>query len=110
MAEVQEHPVVSNDYDGPDRRGSGPLAKAQRWVIRLVRSRWIAMFAVAFAVSWSFNQVDNIGERKIEKAQRVTICVVKGVADAQTAAESLRHPPRTEVGPILQACEKREGK
>lgn len=68
------------------------------------------MFVVAFSVSWAFNQVDNIGERKIEEAQRVTLCVIKGVADAQTRSDQTNSPKRIEVGPILQGCDKREGK
>jgi hypothetical protein len=114
MAEVQDHQVVSHHYVGPDRRRGGPLGTLQRGVIKLVRSKWIAMFAIAFAVSFAFAQVDNIGERRLERQQEVIICTIKGVADAQIGAyeddpEAVKIP-RVVVGPILKGCEKQAGK
>jgi uncharacterized protein (DUF427 family) len=75
-----------------------------------VRSKWIAMFAIAFAVSFAFQQVDNIGERRLERSQNITLCVVKGVADHQTMAQDVPNAPRVAVGPILKACEEQAGK
>lgn len=68
------------------------------------------MFAIAFAVSFAFQQVDNIGERRLQRQQNITICVVKGVADQQTLAQDVNNAPRVNVGPILHECEEREGK
>jgi hypothetical protein len=114
MAEVQEHQMVRDQYDGVDRRRGGPLGKLQRGVICIVRSKWVAMFFIAFAVSTAFAQVDNIGERRLERQQEVIVCVVRGVADSQIGvyeADPDRIPiRRVIVGPILKACEKQAGK
>lgn len=106
MAKVQTHDVVSYDYAGPDRRRSGLVGKLQRGLIWTVRSRWVAMFAVAFAVSFAFQQVDNIGERRVERQQRILTCVISGVANSQ----ALTPEQRVKVTPILQVCEDREHK
>ena len=63
------------------------------------------MFIVAFAVSWSFHEFDEQQDKKIERQQRIMQCTIQGVADAQ-----LLEGNRTLVQPILQACEKQEGK
>jgi hypothetical protein len=114
MAEVQEEQVVSHQYHGPDRRRGGPLGALQRGVISLVRSKWIAMFAIAFAVSFAFAQVDNIGERRLERQQEVIVCTIKAVADAQIGEfehdREATKIPRVVVGPILKACEEQAGK
>lgn len=104
--QVQNDVVVCSSYCGPDRRRGG-LVRIERWVIKLVRSKWLAMFGIAFAVSWSFHEVDEVSQHRLERQQRVTICVIEGVASAQNAA-----PPgvRIRVAPILQACEKRQDK
>lgn len=106
MAEVQSDNVVSRDYRGPDRRRGGILGKLERGLIKTVRSRWLAMFVVAFAVSYGFQQVDNIGERRLERQQKITLCVIDAVAKAQRVQPHLR----TNVGSILEVCEERRSK
>lgn len=106
MAKVQANDVVSNAYCGPDRRNRGFLGRARRRLIAVVRNRWIAMFAIAFAVSWSFHEVDERGQHRIERQQRITLCVITGVATQQQF-----HPhSRVIIGPILQVCQKQRGK
>lgn len=106
MAKVQTHDVVSRNYSGPDRRRSGLLGRARRLLINTVRSKWLAMFAIAFAVSWSFHQVDEVGQHRLERQQRITQCTIQSVAEQQ----QLKPKDRVAVGPILQACEKQQGK
>lgn len=106
MAKVQVNDVVSRSYSGPDRRRSGILGAARRWLIKIVRSRWLAMFAIAFAVSWSFHLIDKKGQHRLEHQQRVTICVIKAVAIRQQVTPN----DRVVIGPILQACEEHGGK
>jgi hypothetical protein len=106
MAKVQMDDVVSRNYCGPDRRSRSFLGQARRLLIIIVRSKWLAMFAIAFAVSWSFHEVDERGQHQLERQQRVTICVIKAVAIQQQATPD----NRVIIGPILQACEKHGGK
>lgn len=108
MAPIQTDDVVSRSYRGPDRRRGGSLGKLQRGVVRLVHSRLIAMFAIAFAVSWSFHLVDQVSEHRIERNQRIIVCTLTGVARAQELDGNKN--TRVEVSPILKACEQREGK
>lgn len=106
MAEVQIDNDLRNDgYDGADRRRTGVVARGRRLLVLIIRSRWIAMFAIAFAVSWSFHQVDEISQHRLEQQQRVTLCVIKAVV-----VQQLESDDRVTIGPILQACEKHSGK
>lgn len=105
MAEVQADNVVSAGHPDPDRRRGGFLGKFERATIKLVRSRWVAMFAVAFAVSWCFHVVEERSDRKIERTQQTVECTLNRVIQAQ--AQSHR---RIAVGPILEACEKQPDK
>lgn len=102
---------VSSDHNVPDgnrpidRRRVGALGHSQRLLISIVRSRWIAMFVVAFAVSWSFHIVDEKSRDRIERNQQIILCTMSRVAALQ--ALGVR---RIDVGPILQACEYQQGK
>lgn len=107
MVKVQTHHIVSRDYRGPDRRRSGFLGRARRRLISLVRNRWVAMFGIAFAVSWSFHQVDERSQRRVEVQQRVIMCVIQDVALLQ---EVTPQGERINVRAILEACRKHEGK
>lgn len=106
MAKVQAHDVVSDSYSGPDRRRGGILGRLERAVIFAVRSRWIAMFMVAFAVSWSFHVVEGHADAKLERQQNINVCVIKSVAEQQRI---IPHGQRVSVGAILTRCEKLEG-
>jgi hypothetical protein len=108
MDQVQDNSCLPDDCPTVDRRRGGFIGRTQRIVIAVVRSRWLAMFAIAFAVSWSFHQVDEIGQHRLERQQRITRCVIEGVATAQTNAVPLGQ--RVEVEPILQVCTKQVGK
>lgn len=107
MAKVQTDDVVSRYYSGPDRRRGGLLGQARRLLIKTVRSKWLAMFAIAFAVSWAFHEVDEVGQHRIERQQRITLCTLSGVANAQ---QHLPKGERVVVKPILEGCEKLQGK
>lgn len=106
MAKVQSNDVVSAAYCGPDRRRGGPV-RLQRWIITLVRSRWVAAFVTAFVVSYSFHALETRTDHKIERQQQLTMCVIKGVDEAQ---RQVGPSVRVELGPILQQCEKQPGK
>ena len=59
---------------GPDRdRRRGGIHKLERCLIAIVRSKWVASFIVAFAVSWGFHVVEERADNKIERQQRLTI-------------------------------------
>jgi hypothetical protein len=105
MGELQKNECVCNCRPDFDRRRGGSLNRGRRLLIAIVRNRWLAMFAIAFAVSWSFHEVDERGEEKVERSQRILHCTIQGVATEQAATQSW-----VDVGPILQACEKQEGK
>jgi hypothetical protein len=109
MGQVQGHEHLSDDSVTADRRRGGAVNRGHRWLIRLVRSRWVAMFAVAFAVSWSFHQVDEISRHRLERQQRVMQCTIQGFATAQ-ALLSNNSTQRVTVKPILERCEKQQGK
>lgn len=106
MAEVQGNNNLRDDRDGGDRRRSGVIGRGRRLLTSLIRSRWVAMFAIAFAVSWSFHQVDEISQHRLEQQQRITLCVIQAVVIQQQIYPS----NRVSIGPILQACEKHDGK
>jgi hypothetical protein len=69
-----------------------------------MRSRWLASFVVAFAVSWSFHEVDEHGDQKIERAQRISTCTIRGVAWIQDMGGS------PNIAVILKGCEELEDK
>ena len=106
MEEPSSDTVVSPSYRGTDRRRSGPLNKLERAIIHMVRSKWVAAFVTAFVVSWSFHVVEERADRRLERQQGVTVCVIQGVATQQ----QLRPRYRVSVAAVLQACEKHEGK
>lgn len=103
MGEIRTDEVVSDDYRGPDRRRPGLLGKIERATIHMVRSKWVASFIVAVAVSWCFHIVEDKNDRKLEHQQEVTLCVVQRV-------HSQPPLPKRSVERILQQCEKQEGK
>jgi hypothetical protein len=70
-----------------------------------MRSRWLATFVIAFAVSWSFHAVEKIADHKIERNQAVIECTITDVAKAQ----DMNHR-RVAVQPILKACKEQVGK
>ena len=105
MAQASGDHNLRNGNGGLDRRRSGALARIERWTIAAVRSRWIAMFVVSFAVSWSFHIVDSRSERQLKHQQAIMTCTIQGVATAQDFGDR-----RTQVRPILEACEKQEDK
>jgi hypothetical protein len=105
MDPLQDNNPLSDDRACTDRPGC-PSLKADL-LTRIMRSRWIASFIVAFAVSWSFHQADEIGQHRIERQQRVLACTVTGVANAQAKTKP---GERVVVRPILLKCEKQAGK
>lgn len=105
MAEVQGNDNLRDGRTG-DRRRAGAIGRGRRLLISIVRSKWIAMFAIAFAVSWSFHQVDEISQHRLEHQQRVTLCIIRAVVVQQ----QLEPDNRVAIGPILQVCEKHSGK
>lgn len=107
MEQVQSDDVVSTYYRGPDRRRGGILGRVERLTIRLVRSRWVAMFAIATAVSWGFHVVEKRSDDKIESQQRVTVCVIDTVARQQPTTPIGQ---RISVSTVLQQCQKHKGK
>jgi hypothetical protein len=104
MDKVQDNVHLPNHGSGANDRRRRHLT---RMAINVARSRWLAMFAIAFAVSWSFHQVDEIGQHRLERQQRITQCTIKEVAFQQSEADS---GMRIAVKPILQQCEKQAGK
>lgn len=106
MDQVPSHKRLSHRDRAPDRRRRDPVGRARRTLIGIVRSRWVAMFAIAFAVSWSFHQVDEVQEKRLKRSQAVLECTISGVAEKQRK-DGLR---RVDVGAILEACEKHGGK
>lgn len=104
MDQVQANPDLPNGGPRLDRRRGGVLGRSQRALVSVMRSRWVAMFVIAFAVSWAFHQVDEIGQHRLEHQQHVLTCTIEGVARAQTLSNN-----RVTIGPILQACEKQVG-
>lgn len=105
MDQVQAHPDLPSDGPRPDRRRGGPLGRAERVLVGVMRSRWVASFIVAFAVSWAFHQVDEISQHRIERQQDVLTCTIEGVAHQQSLTAK-----RVSIQPILQQCDKQVGK
>lgn len=101
MGQLQVNPNLPDDCapDHPNRR-----SRLACYLIAMIRSKWVAAFIVATAVSWSFSEVDEIQTKKLARQQAVTMCVVKGVAKAQENATV-----RVQVDPILDRCEKQHG-
>jgi hypothetical protein len=104
VAEVQTNKRVRDSSSDPDRRRGGPLNRVRRGLIWLIHNRWVAMLMVAFAVSWSFHEVDELQEREHERQMEIMACTIAGVAQAQAISTD-----RIRVGPILEACQKRAG-
>ena len=109
MEKVPRNHNVSVGNPSPDRRRGG-VHKVERCLIKVVRSKWVASFIVAFAVSWGFHVVEERADQKIEKQQRLTICVIDGVDHAQREPSFLDGGSRVQIRPILQACQERYGK
>lgn len=108
MDKVPSDPHLRSNNNGTDDPCVDPVTtRGERFLSKVVRSRWLAMFAVAFAVSWSFHQVDEIQTHKLERTQRVLTCTIQGVAVMQQRAGT---GGRVRIAPILKACEKLEGK
>ena len=107
MAEVQSNQRLRDGDRLPDRREHSRLNRVRRAAVSCARNRWVAMFIVAFSVSWAFHQVDEVGQHRIERQQRILTCTIEGVAIEQTKVGEGQRVP---VGPILQACEKHGGK
>lgn len=108
MAQVpSNNDLHQRDSAGHDRRSNSSLNRFRRGLIRIVRSRWIAMFAISFAVSWSFHEVDEQQDRKHARQLRIVECTIQGVATEQAAWPGNR---RVAVGPILELCIKQEDK
>lgn len=105
MVSLPGNDHVSHDDPNADRRRRGPVGRARRLIITIVRSRWIAMFVVAFAVSWAFHQIEEIQNHKLERQQRIISCTITGVAHQQST-----YPTRVQVEPILQRCTNQQGK
>jgi hypothetical protein len=61
----------------------------------------------AFAVSWGFHVVDERADRKIERQSAILECTIQGMASKQALTDPSE---RVDMRPILQACEKHEGK
>lgn len=100
MGSLPINDCVPNDgADRPERK-----SLLTRLIHRIVHSRWLAMFVVAFAVSWAFHQVDEIARHRIEHQQSILACTIEGVAVAQATA---RPGVRVAVQPILDQCTKR---
>jgi hypothetical protein len=106
MGQVQNNPHLFDDDGGADRRRSDVLGRAQQVLNAVIHSKWVAMFAVAFAVSWAFHQVDEIGQHRLETQQRIMQCTLEGIAAAQVG---LQPGNRVPVAPILERCEKQHG-
>jgi hypothetical protein len=104
MDPLQDDPCLPDDGANADR---GRRTGLERTLVCAMRSKWVAMFIVAFAVSWSFHQVDEVSQHRLEREQHITQCTIAAVADAQS---KLKTGERVIVRPILQACEKQVGK
>lgn len=50
-------------------------------IMRIIRSRWTAMTAVAFAVSFSFHLVERHTDSKIQAQSNLTHCVVIRISE-----------------------------
>lgn len=101
-------PLQNNNSVCPDdRRLASDCRPLKRFLLKAMRSRWLASFIVATAVSFSFSEFDEIQDRKFERQQNVTMCVVKGVANAQVLAPE---NARIDVNPILERCNEQHGK
>jgi hypothetical protein len=105
MDPVQNNNSLPDDRTRSDHPGCPSVREGL--LTKIMRSRWIAMFVIAFAVSWSFHQADEIGQHRLEHQQDVLACTIKGVSDAQSMVQS---GERIQVRPILLKCEKQAGK
>lgn len=104
MDPLQDDPCLLDDDANANH---GRRADLEGMLICIMRSKWLAMFVIAFAVSWSFHQVDEVSQHRLEHQQRITQCTIAGVVDAQSVAKV---GERIEVRPILLKCEKQVGK
>lgn len=107
MAQVQGNNVVPTRDPSLDRGDTNCVGRACRIITAVIRSKWLASFVVAFAVSWGFHVVEERSDAKIEHQQHVTACVVADVALEQ---QRLGPERRVRIGPILKVCEEREDK